>query len=85
MWTAPWILTLGDVVITSVWKLPARLGSACMMHCTSTTMASTAPVKMASSWCRKLPAEGMPWRISVSLEVQQMPAMLMPLAPLLLA
>ena len=46
-----------------VWKLLARSGSACMMHCTSTTMASTAPVMMASSWLRKLPAEGMPWRI----------------------
>ena len=82
---APWILTLGEVVMISVWKLPARLGSACMMHCTSTTMASTAPVRIASSWCRKLPADGTPWRTSVSLEVQQIPAMLRPLAFLVLA
>ncbi len=56
-----------------------------MMHCTSTTIASTAPVMIASSWCRKLPADGTPWRISVSLLVQQMPHRLMPLAPLLWA
>ena len=29
-----------------------------MTHCTSTTMASTAPVMIASSCCRKLPAIG---------------------------
>jgi hypothetical protein len=85
MCVAPWILTFGEVVMISVWKLLARAGSACMMHCTSTTIASTAPVRIASSWCRKLPADGMPSRTSVSLEVQQMPAMLRPAAPLLLA
>ncbi len=85
MWVAPVILTLGEVVITSVWKFLARSGSACMMHCTSTTMASTAPVMIASSWCRKLPADGTPWRIRVSLLVQQMPARVMPLAPLVSA
>ena len=53
-----------------------------MMHWTSTTMASTAPVSTASSWCKKLPAGGMPKRISTSLAVQQMPARLMPAAPL---
>ena len=58
MWVAPWILTLDDVVMTLVWKLLATLGSACMMHWTSTTIASTAPVRIASSWCRKLPADG---------------------------
>jgi hypothetical protein len=52
-----------------------------MMHCTSTTMASTAPVRIASSCCRKLPAAGMPWRIRISFAVQQMPDRLTPLAP----
>ena len=56
-----------------------------MMHCTSTTMASTAPVSTASSWWRKLPAGGMPKRMRISLAVQQMPARLMPSAPLALA
>ena len=56
-----------------------------MMHCTSTIIASTTPVAMASSCCRKLPAGGTPWRIRISLAVQQMPARLMPLAPLDLA
>ena len=41
--------------------------SACMMHCTSTTMTSTAPVRTASSCCRKLPATGMPCRMRISL------------------
>jgi hypothetical protein len=40
---------------------------------------------MAISWLRKLPAGGMPWRMSTSLAVQQMPARLIPLAPLLAA
>ena len=56
-----------------------------MMHCTSTTMTSTAPVSTASSWWRKLPAGGMPKRMRISLAVQQMPARLMPSAPLALA
>ena len=52
-----------------------------MMHCTSTIIESTAPVMTAISCCRKLPAMGMPWRISISLPVQHMPTTLMPLAP----
>ena len=52
-----------------------------MMHWTSTSIASTAPVMMASSCWRKLPAIGMPCRISTSLAVQQMPATLIPVAP----
>ena len=78
-------LDLGRVVMILVWKCSARSGSACMMHCTSTTIASTAPVRMRQFLVRKLPADGMPWRIRISLDVQQMPARLMPLAPLLLA
>ena len=85
MCVAPGILALGDVVMSFVWKRWASGPRACMMHCTSTTIASTAPVSMASSWCRKLPAAGMPWRIRISLLVQQMPARLMPLAPAALA
>jgi len=77
--------TFGEVVMILVWKLVASLTNACMMHCTSTTIASTAPVRMASSCWRKLPAAGMPWRIRISLAVQQMPARLMPLAPALRA
>ena len=85
MCVAPVIFTFGLVVMISVWKWLATPVSDCMMHCTSTTIASMAPVRIASSWFRKLPADGMPWRIITSLEVQQMPARLMPLAPLLLA
>ena len=46
---------------------------------------STAPVTIASSCCRKLPATGMPWRIRISLAVQQMPARVTPSAPAALA
>ena len=56
-----------------------------MIHWMSTTISSIAPVMMASSWLRKLPTVGTPWRISVSLAVQQMPARVMPLAPFDLA
>src|SRR5450830_790792 len=44
-------------------------------------MASTAPVIMASSCWSTFPAIGMPCRESISFAVQQMPAMLIPLAP----
>ncbi len=47
--------------------------------------ATTAPVMIASSWCRKLPAGGIPCRIRISLDVQQMPHRLMPVAPFSLA
>ena len=40
---------------------------------------------MANSCCKKLPAAGMPWRIKISLAVQQMPDKLTPLAPAALA
>ncbi len=69
----------------SVWKFWARPTSACIIHWTSTTMASTAPVKMANSCCKKLPAAGMPWRIRISLAVQQIPDRFTPLAPAALA
>ena len=59
-WVAPGIFAFGEVVTSCVWKRWASGPSACMMHCTSTTMISTAPVSTASSWCRKLPAAGMP-------------------------
>ena len=49
MWVAPLIFTFGEVVMILVWKFSASPTSACMMHCTSTTIASTAPVMMASS------------------------------------
>ena len=55
--------------------------SACITHCTSTTIASTAPVRMASSYCRKFPAAGMPCRIRISLAVQQIPERFTPSAP----
>ena len=42
---------------------------------------STAPVMIASSCWRKLPATGMPWRMRISLAVQQMPARVTPSAP----
>ena len=51
------------------------------MHCTSTTIASTAPVRTASSCWRKLPAIGMPCRIRISFAVQQMPPRLIPWRP----
>ena len=54
------------------------------MHCTSTTIASTAPVRTASSWWSMLPAGGTPLRMRDSFAVQQMPATLMPAAPDLL-
>ncbi len=66
-----------------VWKQPASAPSAGMMHCISTTMASTAPVATASSCCRKLPATGTPWRMSTSFPVQHMPATLIPVSPFL--
>ena len=49
-----------------------------MQHCTSVMSISTAPVMIASSCCRKLPATGMPWRMRISLAVQQMPARVTP-------
>src|SRR5512142_1450927 len=82
MCVAPVILTLGDVVMNLVWNFLLNSDSDCMMHWTSTIIASTAPVMTASSWFRSLPALGMPWRIMVSFDVQQTPTRLMPLAPL---
>ena len=64
-----------------VWKCAATSVRPWKMHCTSTTIASTAPVRIASSWWSMLPAGGTPLRMSDSLAVQQMPATLMPLAP----
>ena len=78
------ICAMGEVVMNLVWKHLHRGPSAGKMHCTSTTMASQAPVSTTFSCCRKLPAMGMPWRMATSLAVQHTPAMLMPLAPMLL-
>ena len=57
-----------------VWKHLVRGPRAGKMHCTSTTMASQAPVSTTFSCCRKLPAMGMPWRMATSLAVQHTPA-----------
>ena len=72
---------LGLEEMSLVWKWSATSVSPWKMHCTSTTIASTAPVSIASSWWSMLPAGGTPLRMSDSLAVQQMPATLMPLAP----
>jgi hypothetical protein len=76
---------MGWVVISLVWKHLATLARFCMMHWMSTTMASQAPVTMASSCCRKVPHRGTPWRCRISLAVQQIPDSWMPLAPFSLA
>src|SRR3989304_4820698 len=81
MATVPGMRAWREVEMISVWKQAATSTSPGMMHCTSTRNASTAPVISASSCCRKLPATGMPRRISPSLAVQQMPATLIPVAP----
>ena len=44
-------------------------------------MASTAPVVIANSCIRKLPATGIPFLINISFAVQQIPARVIPLAP----
>ena len=46
---APGILTLSDVVKTLVWNFLESSVMAGIMHCTSTTIASTSPVIMPSS------------------------------------
>ena len=79
------ICAMGEVVMNFVWKHLDSGPSAGKMHCTSTTIASHAPVSTTFSCCRKLPAIGMPWRMATSFAVQQTPAMLMPLAPISLA
>ncbi len=84
MWVAPGNLALGEVEMNLVWKQPVNAPSAGKMHCTSTMIASTAPVMTANSCCKKLPAMGTPWRMRISLPVQHMPTTLMPVAPLLL-
>ena len=55
------------------------------MHCTSTTMASQAPVRTTFSCVRNLPAIGMPWRMATSFAVQHTPQTVMPFAPTHLA
>ena len=47
--------------------------------------AAAGPVAVGNSWLKQFPAGRTPWRISVSLAVQQIPVRLMPLAPLVLA
>ena len=76
---------MGEVVTNFVWKHFESGPRAGKMHCTSTTMASHAPVRTTFSCVRKLPAIGMPWRMATSFAVQQTPQMLMPFAPTLLA
>ena len=51
---------MGEVVMNLVWKHLDSGPSAGKMHCTSTTIASQAPVRTTFSCCRKLPAIGMP-------------------------
>ena len=75
------IRAMGEVVMNLVWKHLLRGPRAGKMHCTSTTMASQAPVRTTFSWFRKLPAMGMPWRMVTSLEVQHTPETVMPFAP----
>ena len=81
----------GDLAPSCWWSpggcgtCPPPAASPSNTHWMSTTMSSTAPVRMASSWWRLLPAGGTPRRIQISLAVQQMPPRVMPLAPLLLA
>ena len=70
--------------IINTWQRGGRVGRSgrdSMIHWTSTTMASTAPVTRANSCCRKLPARGTPCLIRISLAVQQIPARLIPSAP----
>ena len=81
MCVAPGNLALALVETTFVWKHFCKSVSAGNTHCTSTSITSTAPVMIASSCWRKLPAMGMPCRMRISLAVQQMPARLIPLAP----
>ena len=59
-WSGVGIRAMGEVVINLVWKHLLRGPRAGKMHCTSTTMASQAPVSTTFSWVRKLPAMGMP-------------------------
>ena len=75
------VLAMSLVETISVWYACATSGRLGMQHCTSMIIISTAPVTIASSCCRKLPATGMPWRMRISLAVQQMPARVMPSAP----
>ena len=68
-------------MINFVWKHLLNGPSAGKIHCTSTTIASHAPVSTTFSCCKKLPAIGIPRRIATSFEVQQTPATLIPFAP----
>ncbi len=67
------IRAMGEVVMNLVWKHSLRGPTAGNMHCTSTTIISTMPVRMAFSCCRKLPAILTPWRMATSFAVQQRP------------
>ena len=82
MYSASGICAIGLVVTNLVWKHLLKGPRAGKIHCTSTTMASQAPVSTTFSCCRKLPAIGTPRRIATSLEVQQTPATLIPFAPI---
>ena len=54
------IFALALVVTSLVWKCSTTSLKAGIMHCTSTSIRSHAPVATASSWCMKLPATGAP-------------------------
>src|SRR6266540_2790152 len=73
---APVIFACGFVVITWVWNREATFCTFGMMHWTSTTMTSTAPVAMASSCCTMAPARLTPRRMRTSLPVQHIPTTL---------
>ena len=69
-------------MINFVWKHLLKGPSAGKIHCTSTTIASQAPVRTTFSCCKKLPAIGIPRRIATSLEVQHTPEIVIPFAPI---
>ena len=65
-----------------VWKHLLKGPSAGKIHCTSTTIASQAPVSTTFSCCKKLPAIGIPRRIATSFDVQHTPDTVIPFAPI---
>ena len=52
------IRAMGEVVTNLVWKHLLRGPSAGKMHCTSTTMASQAPVRTTFSWLQEVTGHG---------------------------
>ena len=68
-------------MINLVWKHLLKGPKAGKIHCTSTMIASQAPVRTTFSCCKKLPAIGIPRRIVTSFEVQHTPEIVIPFAP----